>query len=166
MPGLVHIVLQFVPLNTSIVACPALLISARFKTFMIVIHTTLRSVHSVQWSTYHTSNLNFSVQLMALRPWHCAQPLIPGRTSCLRACSGEYSGRYCGSSGRGPISDMSPFRTLMSCGSSSIDVERTNLPTFVRRCASGNKPPSASRSSVIVLNLMTLKFFASLPGRS
>ena len=36
---------------------------------------------------------NFSVQVMAFLPWHCAQPLIPGRTSCRRACSGEYRGR-------------------------------------------------------------------------
>ena len=59
---------------------------------------------------------------------------------------------------------MSPFSTFINCGSSSMLVERTNLPTFVRRCASGSRFPSASRSSVMVLNLMTLKILASFPG--
>ena len=45
-------------------------------------------------------------------------------------------------------------------------VERTNFPTFVSRSVSGNRLPSASRSSVIVLNLMILKILASLPGLS
>ena len=91
---------------------------------------------------------------------------MPGRTSWRRACSSEYNGKYLGSSGRGPISAMSPFSTLMSCGSSSMLVERTNLPTVVRRCASGSSLPFSSRSSVMVLNLMTLKILPSLPGRS
>lgn len=72
---------QFVPLNGYIVAATSLLMSARFSTFMAVIQITLMSVHKVQWSTYQTSNLNFSVQLMVLRPWHWVHPLIPGRTS-------------------------------------------------------------------------------------
>lgn len=35
--------------------------------------------------------------------------------------------------GRGPTSDMSPSRTLRSCGSSSIEVLRSHLPTGVTR---------------------------------
>ena len=37
---------------------------------------------------------------------------------------------------------------------------------FVNRSASGNRFPSASRSSVMVLNLTTLNIFPFLPGRS
>ena len=47
-----------------------------------------------------------------------------------------------------------------------MDVERTKRPTLVRRWASGRSLPSASRSSVMVLNLTTLKILAFLPGRS
>ena len=47
-----------------------------------------------------------------------------------------------------------------------MDRDLTNLPTLVSRCASGSNLPSASRSSVIVLNLITLNILASLPGRS
>ena len=46
-----------------------------------VINITFRSVNKETWSTYHTSRLNFSDQLIALRPWHCAHPVMPGRTS-------------------------------------------------------------------------------------
>ncbi len=47
-----------------------------------------------------------------------------------------------------------------------MEVERTNLPTFVKRSASGRRLPSASLSSVIVLNLTTLNILPFLPGRS
>ena len=79
---------------------------------------------------------------------------------------GTYKGKYCTNSGRGPINAISPFSTLISCGNSSIEVERTKRPTGVRRSASGSKLPSASRSSVIVLNLITLNIFPFRPGRS
>ena len=111
------------------VACPSCEIPSRSNTFLIVIKITLISVINEQWSTYHTSSLNFSVQLMEFLPWHCAQPVIPGRTSCLRACSLLYKGKYCTNSGRGPINAISPFSTLISCGNSSIEVERTKRPT-------------------------------------
>ena len=62
--------------------------------------------------------------------------------------------------------DMSPLSTLNSCGSSSSEVERTKRPTRVNRRSSDNRLPSASFSSVIVLNLTTLKILAPLPGRS
>ena len=60
---------------------------------------------------------------------------------------------------------MSPLSTLNSCGSSSSDVDLTNLPTLVSRSVSGRRLPSASRSSVIVLNLITLKISPCSPGR-
>ena len=47
-----------------------------------------------------------------------------------------------------------------------MEVERTKRPTLVSRCSSGNKLPPASRSSVMVLNLITRNIFPSLPGRS
>ena len=92
--------------------------------------------------------------------------VIPGLTSCLRACSLLYSGKYSGNSGLGPTKAMSPFNTFNSCGNSSSEVERTNRPTLVNRSASGNNLPSPSRSSVIDLNLITLNSFPSFPGRS
>ena len=61
---------------------------------------------------------------------------------------------------------MSPLRTLTSWGNSSIDIERTNRPTLVRRASSESNCPCASRSSVIVLNLTILKILPSFPGRS
>lgn len=110
--------------------------------------------------------LKLFVQLMALRPLHCAHPVIPGRTSCRLTCSLLYRGKYCTNSGRGPINAISPFSTLTSCGSSSMLVERTNLPTLVNLCSSGRRLPSLSRSSVMVLNLITRKIFPLRPGRS
>lgn len=55
--------------------------SARLSTFFAVVHTIDKSVFSEIWSTYHTSSSNYCPQDMALRPWHCAQPVMPGRTS-------------------------------------------------------------------------------------
>ncbi len=61
---------QLCPLNASIVAAVPELISARFITFISVVHTTLQSVAKEILSTYHTSSSNFLVHDMALRPWH------------------------------------------------------------------------------------------------
>lgn len=58
---------QFVPSNAFISAAPSKLMSLRINTFLIVMKITWMSVQSVQWSTYHTSSLNFSVQLMATK---------------------------------------------------------------------------------------------------
>ena len=65
-----------------------------------------------------------------------------------------------------PINAISPLRTLINCGNSSIEVERTNFPTFVKRFSSGKRFPSVSRSSVMVLNLITLNILPFIPGRS
>ena len=54
---------------------------------------------------------------------------------------------------------------VINCGSSSIEVERINRPIFVNRSASDNKFPSASLSSVIVLNFINRKTVPFLPGR-
>ena len=59
-----------------------------------------------------------------------------------------------------------PFDHVQQLGISSSEVDRTNRPAFVSRCSSGSRFPAASRSSVIVLNLMTLKIFSFFPGRS
>ena len=47
-----------------------------------------------------------------------------------------------------------------------MERERTILPILVRRTSSGSSLPPASRSSVIVLNLIALNILAFLPGRS
>ena len=117
-------------------------------------------------STYHTSNLNLSVHEIAFLPLHCAHPVIPGLMLCRRACSFEYKGRYLTNKGRGPMSDISPLNTLISCGNSSILVDLIHCPTLVIRTSSGNRLPSSSRSSLIVLNFIILKILASFPGRS
>ncbi len=116
------------------------------------------------WSTYHTSYSNFFSQLMALRPLTCAQPVIPGLTSFLLRWVSLYRDRYSGSKGLGPMSDISPLRTLISCGISSSEVFLTKAPIFVKRSASGKSFPEESFLSFIVLNLMMLKIFPSFPG--
>ena len=55
--------------------------------------------------------------------------------------------------GLGPTKLISPLRMLNSSGSSSIDVERKNLPNFVRRFSSGNNFPFLSFALVMVRNL-------------
>lgn len=132
----------------------------------MVIQIILKSRIKEQLSTYQTSYSNFLLKTSRFRPWTCAHPLIPGRTSWRRACSFEYKGRYLTNNGLGPIRAMSPFNTFISCGNSSMEVERTKLPTFVSRCSSGSSSPFSPRSSVMVLNFITLNILASLPGRS
>ena len=117
------------------------------------------------WRTYHTSRLNFSSQLMALRPFTCAQPVRPGRTSWRWRCSSLYSGRYFTSRGRGPTMDMSPRRIFTSSGSSSRDVRRRALPKGGKRWSSGSSSPFSSRWSVMLRNLYRRKTFPPLPGR-
>ena len=101
---------------------------------------------------------------MVLRPLTCANPVIPGLTSCRLACSAEYNGKKSTNNGLGPINAISPIRTLNNCGNSSIDVERTICPTLVSLFSSGSKFPSSSRSSVIVLNFTTVNILPSFPG--
>ncbi|GAE95220.1 hypothetical protein JCM21714_4435 [Gracilibacillus boraciitolerans JCM 21714] len=60
--------------------------------------------------------------------------------------------------------DISPFKILKSSGSSSRDVERSNLPNFVNLALSGSNSPLTSLSSVIVLNLYIIKISSFSPG--
>src|SRR5690606_19272141 len=117
-----------------------------------------------QLSTYQTSYSNFSSQESAFRPFTCAQPVMPGRTLCRRACSGVYKGKYSIRSGRGPTRLMSPLRTLNNSGSSSKLVLRKKRPSLVKRCSSGSRRPCASRASVIVRNLYIVNGFPCSPG--
>ena len=64
------------------------------------------------------------------------------------------------------LKDMILRCTLKSCGSSSIEVDRINLPNLVKRCSSGSNFPFSSTLSDIVLNLITLKILLFFPGRS
>ena len=61
---------------------------------------------------------------------------------------------------------MSPFNILISSGNSSNDVDLNFLPNEVSLTSSGNRFPSLSFSSVIVLNLYNLNIFSFLPGLS
>src|SRR5690554_4169034 len=69
-----------VPTNLLMVASPSALMPSRTTTFLTVKKIILISSQNERLSTYHTSSLNLSSQLMALRPLICAQPVIPGRT--------------------------------------------------------------------------------------
>ena len=69
------------------------------------------------------------------------------------------------SSGLGPTRLMSPRSTFHNWGNSSRLVARSHRPTRVRRTASGNRSPLASRCSDMVRNLSSQNGFANLPGR-
>src|SRR5688572_11082038 len=101
------------------------------KTFLMVRNNILKSNAKDIWSTYQTSNSNLLSQLIALRPFTCAHPVIPGLTSCLLFCKDEYKGKYSTNKGRGPTKLMSPLITLINWGSSSKEVLRINFPTLV-----------------------------------
>ncbi len=88
-----------------------------------VIHNIFTSKLNDCFSTYSTSSLNFCSQLIALRPFTCAQPVIPGLTICLLACSGLYHKRYRINNGLGPTKIISPFNTFINCRSSSNDAQ-------------------------------------------
>ena len=139
---------------------------SRLSTFRRVVSNIRTSVANERWSTYHTSSSNFSCHEIAFRPWHCAQPVMPGSTSWRRACRAEYRGKYSTNSGRGPMIDISPRNTLNNWGSSSNEVARKKRPIRVERLSSDNNAPLSSRSSVIVRNLTIRNTRPSLPGRS
>jgi glycosyltransferase involved in cell wall biosynthesis len=130
-----------------------------------VIQSILISSIRFQLSTYQTSNLNFSSQLIAFLPFTWAHPVKPGFTSCLLACSGEYRSRYLTSKGLGPTKLISPFNILYNSGSSSILVLRKNLPNLVSLSVSGNKFPSASFLSIMLRNLNIVNTLPCKPGR-
>ena len=62
-------------------------------------------------------------------PLNCHNPVIPGKTFSRSLWIPLYSSTINGISGLGPTKDISPFRTLMICGSSSRLVFLKNLPT-------------------------------------
>lgn len=148
------------------VASPFWDIPLRLITHLIVLQNIIMSVMKETWFTYQISSSNFFLQLIAFLPFTCAHPVMPGRTSCLLACSSLYRGRYCTNNGRGPIRAISPFNTLKSWGSSSMEVARTIFPMEVIRKSSGNNSPWQFFRSFMVLNLMILNIFPSFPGRS
>src|SRR5699024_2392316 len=133
---------------------------------LIVKNTILISSQNDWLSTYQTSSLNLSSQLIALRPLICAQPVTPGRTSCRRYCSAEYKGRYSISKGRGPTKLISPLSTFHNPGNSSKLLERKKLPKGVIRSESGNGLPLASTASRMLRNLIISKGLPPLPGRT
>src|SRR5699024_5667610 len=103
-------------------------------------------------------------QLILFLPFIWAHPVIPGRTSCLLACSSVYKSKYSTNNGLGPTILISPFKTLINCGSSSRLVFRKTLPNFVIRLLLGNKQPNLSLLFFIVLNLYMWNFSPCKPG--
>src|SRR5690606_9285802 len=137
----------------------------RLNTFIIVLNRICRSNTKLWFSTYQTSYSNFCSHDIALRPFTCAHPVIPGFTSWRFCCHSLYKGKYSGNKGLGPTKLISPFSTFNNCGSSSNEVLRTKRPTVVRRWASGSNCPAASLLSFIVLNLIIVNMHSFLPGR-
>ena len=122
------------------------------------------SSHNEELSIYQRSLVNLCSHAIEFLPLIWAQPVIPGRTSCLCFCVSLYKGRYSMRSGRGPTKLISPLSTLKSSGSSSILVFLKNLPKSTSLSLSGSNLPSVSLLFVIVLNLYIVKIFSFRPG--
>ena len=113
---------------------------------------------------YSKSAASFFSQLSAFRPRVWARPVSPGRTECRLRCSGVMKTISRTSCGRGPTTDMSPFKMLNTSGSSSREVARRLRPKAVSVISSGSSSPCSSGASVMVRNLYSLKIFSSFPG--
>lgn len=137
------------------------LINTFFKVSTMISASNLKLI----FSTYQTSYSNFCSQLMAFLPFTCAQPVMPGLTSCRLFCRELYKDKYSANKGLGPIRLISPLITFNNWGISSKEVLRMNLPISVNRSESGNKLPFLSRLSFMVLNFMIRNIFSFLPGR-
>src|SRR5580658_6734889 len=153
-------------MNSGIVAWPAWLIPRRQAIARSVRPAIRRSSPRLLRSTYQTSRANFSSHERELRPCTCAQPVMPGRTSCRRSWRALYRGKYSANSGRGPTRLMSPLRTFQSCGNSSRLQALRIAPTPVSLAASSSKLPEPSRASDIVRNFQSLKTRPCSPVRS
>ena len=112
------------------------------------------------------------------RPLTCQLPVMPGLTRRRSLRSSFHWTASWGSAGRGPTRLMSPLTTLISCGSSSIEVLRRNWPTRVTRGSSAilNIGPAASLCAIssgsidsapctIVRSLYTVKGLPLRPTR-
>ena len=88
-------------------------------------------------SIHSRSSANFRAGVIAFRPFTWAQPVIPGRTDWRRRRTAGSFGCSISSSGRGPISAMSPRMTFQSSGSSSRLDRRRTAPTGGVRSAPG-----------------------------
>lgn len=75
------------PRKRDIVASPCAEIPLRLRTFPMVLRMMAKSPDNDQESTYATSSRRRSSHEMAFRPQTWANPVRPGRKSCLRACS-------------------------------------------------------------------------------
>ena len=117
-------------------------------------------------STYQISWESRVIQSTEFLPFTCAQPVIPGKHSSLRRCSGEYRAIYLTGSGLGPTRLISPRTTLRNCGSSSRLLSRKNFPKAVIRSSSGRGFPKESKQLVMVLNLKIKNEHPDCPARS
>src|SRR2546426_12084935 len=89
-----------------------------------------------QLSMYSRSSSIHRLKFRLFRPSSAHRQVRPGGMRSLRRCQPSYFSTSSGKGGRGPTNDMSPFRILMSCGSSSRLNLRMNFPTAVRRGSS------------------------------
>ncbi len=81
---------------------------------------------------WRSSRIHDSKSTLSL-PRSAHKQVRPGRIRNLRRCQRWYCATSVGIAGRGPTNDMSPFSTLKSCGSSSMENLRSHLPTVVNR---------------------------------
>ncbi len=123
------------------------------------------SSHRFTLSAYSASSWRRSLHDRRFRPLTCAKPVRPGRTKNRALSASEKYGRYCGRSGRGPTTLMSPRSTFHRLGSSSRLVRRKKRPSGVRRAASSPRS-SPQPGSRMVRNLTITKSFPCKPGRS
>src|SRR4051812_8875365 len=117
----------------------------RRRTAPAVRPRTCRSSQRDQRCTYPRRSRRQSPQTRSDLPLTCHRPVTPGLTSS-RWRSRRLIVSSVTGSGRGPTRDISPRRTLTSCGSSSIDQRRSIRPMRVTLGSwrSLNSKPSAS----------------------
>ena len=105
-------------------------------TALMVPKKHLTSSQKLICSTYQPSSFAFSVISSSSRPWICAQPVRPGRTSFAPYLSRSANRSYWFQrAGRGPMTAISPTRIVHSWGSSSRLVLRRKRPTRVIYCS-------------------------------
>ena len=106
---------------------------SRAKTTLKVFKIMTMSFQIDQFFIYHASICALVSKSTSLLPLTCQMPVIPGKTAKISSAYRPISlCSYC-AHGRGPTMLISPFRTLISCGSSSSELLRKKSPSFVMR---------------------------------
>ena len=132
----------------------------------MVFSRILISKNSDTLATYHTSYSNFCCQLMAFLPFTCAQPVMPGRTSCRRRWRSLYRGNYCTNFCQ-PFCILQEFFLCIFFDGNGLELHHTKSP-FVFTwpslekegfAAVGNskRPVTKSKSGEAIMSLKKLR---------